>query len=125
MVAILPYPVIRLNAKIPQGATYKGFDFTYYQSDGVTPFDLTGYSARMHFRAKHSDPDPPLYEADSTGDITLGGATGKIQVVIPAATTAAWTFKCAVYDLELIEPDGEVVRLLEGIVHITPEVTRV
>ena len=114
--------MIRLNAVIPQGATYKGFDFVYLQPDG-NPFDLTGYSARMHFRAKHGDPDPPLYEALSGGDITLGTTGGEIVVVIPDTTTAAWTFKTAVYDLELVEPDNEVVRLIEGRITVTPEVT--
>lgn len=125
MVAKIPNPVIRLNLVIPQGATYRGIDdFVYLQSDGVTPFDLTGYSARMHIRAKHSDPDPPLYEALSGGDITLGTTGGEISVVIPAATTTAWVFKEAVYDFELVDPGGEVVRLLEGFVTVTPEVTR-
>ena len=123
MVAKIQYPVVRLNARIPQGATYRGFDFTYYDDDG-DPHDLTGYSARMHIRAKHSDPDPPLYEALSGGDITLGGVAGTILIIIPAAVTAAWTFKEGVYDLELVTPGLEVIRLLEGHISVTPEVTR-
>ena len=123
MVAKIKSPTIRLNAVIPQGATYKGFDFVY-RDPNDTPIDLTGYTARMHFREKHTDPDPPLYAATDGDDITLGGAAGTIVIVIPAATTAAWTFKTAVYDLELVEPDGEVVRLVEGRITVTPEVTR-
>ena len=39
-------------------------------------------------------------------------------------TTAAFTFKSAVYDLEFVSPSGFVRRLFEGSVTLSPEVTR-
>lgn len=91
------------------------------------PIDLTGYTARMQVRRKHTSDTTILSLTSAAGDITLGGAAGTIVVVATAAATAAIDTDnktlSAVYDLELIN-GSTVTRLLEGSVTITPEVTR-
>ena len=110
------------NIKIKKGSTYDHI-FTYQDAAGVA-INITGYTARMHIRATY-DAATTLYEATSSGDLTIGGAAGTVTLSIPAATTAAWTFLTGVYDVELVSPAGKVINLV-GVSRVTvgPEVTR-
>lgn len=64
-------------------------------------------------------------QASENGAITLGGVAGTVKLKIPAETTAQIKApRKAVYDLELVSPMGDVIRLVEGDVDIRPEVTR-
>ena len=56
--------------------------------------------------------------------IVLGGATGRVDLHFPPSATTALTTKSALYDLELVDPDGEVYCLLEGTVTIDPNITQ-
>lgn len=104
-----------------RGATYDQ-TFTWLDDD-ASPIDLTGFTARMHVRDTVDAPDPPLLSLTTPGDITLGGGSGTIRVIISAAATSALAFTKGVYDLELV--DGAVVtRLLQGAVKLSREVTR-
>jgi hypothetical protein len=40
------------------------------------------------------------------------------------ADSSAWTWRSAHYDLEVTSPDGDVIRMLEGRIRVSPEVTR-
>lgn len=107
---------------IEQGATFQK-TFTWKGSDEVA-VDLTGYTARMQIRKKKSSTDFE-HEATTENDgITLGGSAGTVEVVISAADTADFEFTRAVYDLELVDGDGIVTRLVEGDVSVSKEVTR-
>lgn len=57
------------------------------------------------------------------GGITLGGTAGTITVTATAATTAAVSAGCYVYDLELIN-GATVYRLVQGQFTVDGEVTR-
>lgn len=110
---------------VEQGSLFT-LDLVYKEADG-TPIDLTGWSARMQIRAKAGSPDPATLEfSTDDGSIVLGGALGTIHVEAPATATADVTIKKGAYDLELIPPSGEAdaFRLIEGIVTVSPEVTR-
>jgi len=111
------------NLIIEQGATFS-FNIEWTESDGVTPVNLTGYTAEMDIRASYDDPNTIIQLDTTNGRITLGGTAGTIQLLISAADTAALDFTSAVYDLELTAPDGTVTRLMEGGVSFSPEVTR-
>lgn len=105
---------------IDQGATFKRTITVELNGDLL---DLTGYSARMQFR--RGIPSSVVeFELTSNDDLTLGGAAGTIAMLIDAETTAAMSFNQWVYDLELVEPDGEVIRLLSGRATLSREVTR-
>ena len=114
-------PAAQYDLTVEQGATYQK-TVTWKDSAG-DPVDISGYSARMQFRARKSSTDTLLSitEADY---ITLGGAAGTIAISIPAAVTAALDFRRAVYDLELVSAGGVVYRLIEGTVELSKEVTR-
>lgn len=115
---------------IEQGATFR-LAFTWCQSGGVdgtgtpiagTPYDLTGCSARMQIRKSYST---PVLVAIVTDDgITLGGTDGTVTIDISAARTDALNVKTGRYDLEIEFPSGDVYRVLEGAVTVSPNVTK-
>jgi hypothetical protein len=106
---------------IEQGAS---FSMTITWKDSTdAPVNLGGYTARMQVRTTHDSPEA-LVSLTSGSGITLGGALGTIEVAIAPAVTAALPPSDAVYDLELQSSGGDVTRLLQGSVTISPEVTR-
>ena len=111
----------KVTLEIAQGATFQ-FDFYFTDKDGAI-VDLTGYTGRCQFRESIEAADV-LYDSTTSGDITITGAAGKVTLLIPVAVTTAWTWRSAVYDLELVASDGKVTRLVKGRVKVDPEVTR-
>jgi hypothetical protein len=111
------------NLEIKQGATLS-LVATWRDSAG-TAINLGGYTARLNVRETYSSTIVVLTLTTENGGITLGGAAGTITLAATATVTAALTapFR-GVYDLELVSGGGVVTRLLEGLVIITPEVTR-
>jgi hypothetical protein len=84
------------------------------------PVDLTGYTAALQIRAFPLS-TTILYDASS--NITLGTINGAITLDIPASATATFTWWMGVYDLILTDSSGNVTRLLQGSVTVTPGVT--
>lgn len=133
-----------LNFIIGQGETWTRL-LTWLNPDGVTPINLTGYSARMQIRLT-VDSTAVLLELNTTpvagqGTITLGGVLGTITLSASAALTAALTFAgastgsvqegtdvgtglLAVYDLDLTSGGGVVTTLARGSVVLVKEITR-
>tara|TARA_R110000744_G_scaffold94093_3_gene181658 strand:+ start:11005 stop:11355 length:351 start_codon:yes stop_codon:yes gene_type:complete len=112
----------------------QGSDFllaiTIKDSSG-TPIDLTGHSFRGQIRKTASD---PLVLADFSFNILdQVSSTGRVDVILPStdsSTIILETSKSAgrkittfTYDIES-EDSGNVVRWLEGLVKMSPEVTR-
>lgn len=110
------------NITIEQGATFR-LNLVYKAANG-TPINLTGYTARMQVRRKYSDTTALLNFTTENGAITLGGALGTVAVKGLATLTDDLPAKPGVYDLELVDADGNVTRLVQGAVTISPEVTR-
>lgn len=107
---------------IEQGTTHR-MSFLWEDSDGVA-INLTDYTARMQAR-KAFNADEVLINANTeNGMITLVPATGEVQIVLPEAITALFTWSQALYDVELISADGTVTRLVQGSINISREVTR-
>jgi len=117
---------------IEQGAT-TDFELVWKDNNG-NPVDLSSYSARMQIR---SDYGVSLIcslssslDADGTG-LNLSGsngttplASGSIGIFISAASSSAFTFGEAKYDLELEHTSTSyVTRLIEGKVKLSKEVT--
>lgn len=94
------------------------------KADNGTPFDLTGYTARMQVRATIAAASALIDLTSPSGGIVLGGTAGTIAITITAAQTAALTISSGFYDLELIDAGGAVRRLLSGVVTVSKEVTR-
>ena len=112
----------KFRIKIEQGATYRPDPFILRDKSTQAVLDLTGCTARMQIRNKVSSPDILCELTTGNGGIVING--GSIALFISADDTAEFNFKLGVYDLELIYPNADVVRLLEGQVSVSYEVTR-
>jgi hypothetical protein len=110
-----------LNLTFSQGATWK-LAMTYTNAE-AEPIDLTSYTARMQARPSYESAQVVLNLTAGTG-ITLGGTAGTIDLLVPATTTATIGAAQYVYDLEIESPSGEVSRVVQGTLSVTPEVTR-
>jgi hypothetical protein len=113
---------------IEQGAT-TNFGILY-QDSNKEYIDLTNYEARMQLRPSTNSSIVYLQlsssrNSDGTG-ITVD-PSGSINIYISSCTSSMLTFDQAVYDLEIYSGSGAcpyVIRLLEGNVKLSKEVTR-
>lgn len=114
----------KVPLKIDQGATFQKV-VTWKAGKPATPVDLTGCTARSQIRATVASPNV-LHGMTTApgGGITLGGSLGTVTIDIGEPTTKTFTWRTAVYDLEVVFPDGTVRRLLQGSVSVSPEGTR-
>lgn len=117
----------KLNLKINKGETFR-YTLKWLDENEV-PIDITGYDARMHIRPEiDSDTillkfaSDPLLNPD--GEITITPVTGEIVLYLGATQTADIDWESGVYDLEMYVSPDEVIRLIEGKVVVTKEVTR-
>ena len=89
------------------------------------PVDLSGYTARAQVRESVSSPTVLAEWTTQNGRLAItNGTQGEITWLISATETAGYTWPEGVWDLELVAPSGEVERLLEGRIVVSPEVTR-
>ena len=114
----------KYNIVIEQGA-----DFTWliqWTDSAGTPHDLTGYSARMKVKLS-KDHAGNIYSWTSGSELTITAATGLITIDVAASAIntgiSTTPFTRAVYDLELVDGSSNVVRLVEGSVTLSKEVT--
>jgi len=92
-----------------------------WKRNGI-PVDLTGWNARMEIKDKVGG--TMLFRLDpDNGRLALGGEDGSIDIHITADESSAWPWKLGVYDIEVIDDNGNVGRLLQGKVKISQEVT--
>lgn len=111
----------KYNIVCPQGSTLDQ-QLTYSIND--IDVNLTGYSARMQVREKHTSTSPALNLTNSNGGIVLGGVDGTINIIVTASQSTELAAKEYVYDLELVSSSNVVTRLIEGKFIVTPEVTK-
>jgi hypothetical protein len=102
---------------IEQGATFRR---VLKLRNGGSTVDLTGYTVRAQIRPT---PGSDTLFHNMTPDILVDALMGEITLVIPHTDTETFTWKQAYWDLELVEPGGDVVRLLKGKATNDPEVT--
>jgi hypothetical protein len=117
----------KLNLKINQGETFK--HTLKWLDANEQPINNTGYSGKMHIRAKVDTATTLLTFSSNPADtpngtITFGGADGSIVLYLSAAATSAIDWLSGVYDLEITDSLGDITRLVEGKVTVTKEVTR-
>jgi len=115
-------PAGTYNITIEQGATFR---LRLTLTDGVEPTPLTGYIARMQIRQKVQSSEVLHTMTTENGGITITALSGQIDLYISDEDTADFAFRSAVYDLELEDVgSGEVVRVIQGAILVSPEVTR-
>jgi hypothetical protein len=107
---------IKANLFIDQGATYATkLNITDANGD---PVDLTGYTAAAQIRKHYTSSNSVSFSASTSG------ATGVVILSLSANATANLYSGRYVYDVELVDSQGRVSRIVEGIITITPNVTR-
>jgi hypothetical protein len=110
------------NIVADQGATLSRV-FTWTDS-AKKPYNITGYTARMHVRPTVESSTITLELTTVNGRILLGGAAGTVTLDVVANNMVAVAEGKYVYDLELVSPAGVVTRLVQGNFVVRPEVTR-
>lgn len=113
----------KLKLAIDQGATFRQ-PLVWKSGTPPEPVNLTGYTAKMQVRPEIASPVVLLTLTTENGGITLGGATGTVDLYISAEATAAFGWEEGVYDIEFTAPNGDVFRRISGTVAISREVTR-
>lgn len=105
---------------IIQGSTW-GISWPVVDDDDQ-PLDLTGWSVRAQVRPR-TDSGTVLWEwSTAANSASVSGAA--VTLRLTAAQSSAFTFSRAVYDIELTDGDGNVYRVAQGHVEVSPEVTR-
>ena len=114
----------QIDLTIYQGATFKREWTVSRVSDGA-PYSLTGWTGRMHIRPKKTSDILFIELTTENGGVEIETTLeeSKYTIYISSVQTAALQLK-GVYDLELIDPQGEVIRIQEGKVLLSMEVTR-
>jgi hypothetical protein len=105
----------KVNIVMDQGTT---FSVTYeFTDDNGDPIDFSAYTGTAQMRKSYST---STYYAFTVGLNTIG----TISLSMNAANTSAITAGRYVYDLEVTDTNSVISRLVEGIVTVTPQVTR-
>lgn len=112
----------RFDFTIEQGATFKWYITINDPDDPTKPLDLTGYAVRSQGRVKYDSTTTTFSFVCIVQDQVTD--TGKVLLYLTDETTAAIAKGRYVYDVELESYDGEVARLYQGYVTVSPEVTR-
>jgi hypothetical protein len=110
-------PALRHDLVIEQGSTYRLS--VPVLDDTSEPLDITGWTVRGQIRLTHAS---PTVAYDLGPHLAIAGTA--VEVTIPAEDSSLWTWCGGVYDVELVDPDGNPTRLIQGNVVVSPEVTR-
>jgi hypothetical protein len=106
----------KANIIIDQGTTFTTvINLTDDNGDAI---DLTGYTGDSEMRKHYTSSNSQSFS------ISLGGTSGSVTLSLTATQTANLTPGRYVYDVEVTSGSNVVSRIVEGIVTVTPEVTR-
>ena len=98
------------------------FNFQFQIKNDSTPWDLTGYTGTMTVRPFVGANTTTVVASTANGRMVLTALTGRINVTLDAATTAAIAAGRYAYDLVLVS-GSSVTRILEGKFIVTGAVT--
>jgi hypothetical protein len=104
---------------IDQGANLSStIDLT---NDDNTPINLTNTNFTCQIRKSY-------FSTNATANVTVTvespAANGRVRLSMDAANTANIKSGRYLYDLKMIDASNNHIRVLEGIITITPQVTR-
>ena len=105
----------KLNLVVDQGTSFYT-SFTV-NDDGGTPIDFTGYTASAQMRKYYSS-------SNSTTFTVTANSMGGVTLSLSSNVTANLVAGRYVYDVEMVAPANTTSRIVEGIITVTPQVTR-
>lgn len=103
---------------VDQGSTFES-TIDLVTDDGAV-INVAGYVFTGQIRKSY-------YSTNPTANLTLtivDAANGNVKVSMSAATTANIKAGRYLYDIKMVDTSSSVTRLVEGIITITPQVTR-
>ena len=107
---------IKANIIVDQGSTYStSINLT---DDEDNPLDLTNFTGAAQIRKSFTSTTAVSF------NVTLGGANGTLTLALSANATANVTPGRYLYDVELTDSSNNITRVFEGMVTITPNITR-
>lgn len=112
----------RFDFTVEQGATFKWYITINDPDAPTTPLDLTDYTVRSQARLKYESTTPAFTFTCIILDQVTN--TGKVLLYLTDEATAVVAKGNYVYDVELESSGGEVVRLYQGRIAVSPEATR-
>jgi hypothetical protein len=101
----------RYNIKVYRGATFQLAP--QWKIDGQY-VNVTGYSANMIVRNSPTSPTAIVTLSTNNGRIVAGTTNGRFTITLTSGETQAIPAGQYVYDLEITDGAGKVLRLLEG-----------
>jgi len=105
------------NLVVDQGTTFSSI-ITVTDQNGV-PLNLTNYTVKSQFRKSYQSSVYVSFTAS-----IYDALNGKIQLKLNPSDTISVDAGRYLYDIQLTDPNGAVTRALEGLVILTPEITR-
>jgi hypothetical protein len=106
------------NLYVDQGSFYRTY-VTVAGTDGVA-LDLTGYTAAAQMRKSYSS------SVSYNFQISISNPTqGRVRIELSSTQSRNIPAGRYLYDLEVTDSNGEKLRVIEGIVTINPEITKV
>jgi hypothetical protein len=110
----MPYAELTID----QGTTFESF-LDLVADDG-TAINVAGYVFSGEIRKSY-------YSSNSTANLIItisNAANGNVLITLDAANTANITPGRYLYDVKMIDTANTVTRIVEGIITVTPQVTR-
>jgi hypothetical protein len=105
----------KINIVMDQGSTFlTTFNVVDTNND---PIDLSTYTANSSMKQTYSSATKYVFTS-------VGYANGDIALSMPATTTATIPSGRYVYDIDITDGSQNVSRVIEGIVNVTPGVTK-
>lgn len=108
----------RHDFQMDRGATFRRVLLLKQSADGPA-MDLSNWSGEAKMRHTYEDAS-----AAAEFDITINPSQGKVTMTLEANQTGSLEPGRYVYDLELDDGNGTVLRLIEGVIVVRPEATR-
>lgn len=113
----------RQNLTVNQGEDFRRV--IELKDESMALIDLTGYVFRGQARLSYSDSDASFSFGFTLRDQVAD--TGLVDMIITDSSTSALSISKAtryLYDIEMVDADGYVKRILEGTILLNPEVTK-
>lgn len=105
------------NLVIDQGTTFSSIIALTNQNG--TPMNLTGFTVKSQFRKSYQSSTAINFTAS-----IYDAAAGKVRLQLSPSDTTNIRSGRYLYDIELTSPTGDKIRPLEGLVILTPEITK-
>lgn len=108
---------IKANLVVDQGSTFSAV-IDLVDANGLV-FNLTGYSVAAQMRKNYTSSTAVTFTTSHDG------VGGQITLSLPANTTSTIEPGRYLYDVEISTSGGVITRVVEGIVTVTPGMTRI